>query len=174
MQLTTQAANAEPHRHGPYASFLIPFDGTWQPTLALRIAAELAAANGVARITLMAVAARSRLTAVPGAVAALPQTNADLVAVAERMLDEHSTTLCAYARCGSVARAGWFTQEVVERIKLVRHDLVVLGPARESPFAGLRIAYLARTIVHRASVPVLLLRNGCEPLMFLPGPGRER
>jgi nucleotide-binding universal stress UspA family protein len=144
-----------------FRSILVAVDGSPAAERALDEAIELARAEG-ARLTLISVAElpRWRFSAFPLAV---PFPNeAELVRHAELVVERAEARVPEDVPVSTVVRRGSVVKEILKRVDVGEHDLVVVGSRGLGPAGALLLGSISRGLVARSPVPVLVAR--AQPL----------
>jgi nucleotide-binding universal stress UspA family protein len=140
-----------------FRSILVAIDESEATITALREAIDLARGEG-ARLTLISVAASPRILSTGPYIAPVP-TEDELVRQAEKALARAEALVPEDVPVVTVVRRGPAAREILRRIELGGHDLVVLGSRGLGPVGGLLLGSVSRAVVAHSPVPVLIARS---------------
>lgn len=136
-------------------SILVAIDGSSHSAAAAREAVAIAVRDG-ARLTLIHVLAQPHAPFITGPYmpAPLPVINA---AEAETLLDEIAATVPEGTPVHTITREGNPADEILKRAEGSQHDLIVMGSRGHGGAASLLLGSVSRSIVHRSTVPVIVV-----------------
>jgi nucleotide-binding universal stress UspA family protein len=143
-----------------FRSILVALDESDAATTALSEAIDLARAEG-ARLTLISVAASPRILATGPYIPPVP-TEDELVRHTEKVLARAEALVPEDVPVVTVARRGHAATEILKRIELGGHDLVVLGSRALGRVSGVLLGSVSGAVAAHSSVPVLIAR-GASP-----------
>ena len=142
-----------------YKKILIPLDQHFATDAALKVAADLAQANGAA-IRLLHVAPRPTAVMADGRVVAYADQES------ERLKYEAEVYLRQVAHCLTgvpveyAVRFGDPADEIVEEARAAGADLIAMATHGRTGMARLLLGSVAEAVLRRSEVPVLLVRHG--------------
>jgi nucleotide-binding universal stress UspA family protein len=137
-------------------NILVAFDDSPQAWGALEHAAALAGASG-AGLTLLTVVHQPRAFVSPYA-APIPSVE-ELLQEAEAELAAAVQSLPKELAVKSLALAGDPAHEIVRQSEQGGHDLIVMGTRGHGDAVSLAIGSVSHSVLRRASVPVLVVRD---------------
>jgi nucleotide-binding universal stress UspA family protein len=148
-----------------FRSILVAIDESEAASTALSEAIDLARGEG-ARLTLISVAA-SPLILTTGPYIGPAPTEDELVRDAEKVLARAESLVPEDVPVVTVVRSGPAAREILERIQVAGHDLVVMGSRGLGRISGVLLGSVSRAVVADSPVPVLIARSAstnAEPL----------
>jgi nucleotide-binding universal stress UspA family protein len=143
-----------------FRSILVAIDESEGANAALSEAIDLARREG-ARLTLISVAASPRVLSTGPYIAPVP-TEDELVRHAEKVLARAEALVPENVPVVTVVRRGLAAREILKRIELGGHDLVVLGSRGRGRLGGVLLGSVSGAVIAHSPVPVLIAR-GASP-----------
>jgi nucleotide-binding universal stress UspA family protein len=143
-----------------FRSILVAIDESEGANAALSETIDLARREG-ARLTLISVAASPRVLSTRPYIAPVP-TEDELVRHAEKVLARAEALVPENVPVVTVVRRGLAAREILKRIELGGHDLVVLGSRGRGRLGGVLLGSVSGAVIAHSPVPVLIAR-GASP-----------